>query len=185
MKKLFTLLLVLILIFSLCACDNSQLPHDDNQQLQNNDLTKPVTNLEFWIAENVDNIDFSKYQERYGMFGGHEYYGTGYVPTIDEYRQQVDPEHCVIYTVTSYPDYSDKEQHITGIYITDPKIELYEITLDSSFEDFEYFIQKQGFEITSSNENHRTAEKGKFSITITKEWIRIRVKVENKDGIIF
>ena len=185
MKKLFTLLLVLILIFSLCACDNSQLPHDDNQQLQNNDLTKPVTNLEFWIAENVDNIDFSKYQEKYGMFGGHEYYGTGYVPTIDEYRQQVDPEHCVIYTVTSYPDYSDKEQHITGIYITDPKIEFYEITLNSSFEDFEYFIQKQGFEITSSNKNHRTAEKGQFSITITKEWIRIRVEVENKDGIDF
>ena len=185
MKKLFTLLLVLILIFSLCACDNSQLPHDDNQQLQNNDLTKPVTNLEFWIAENVDNIDFSKYQEKYGMFGGHAYYGTGYVPTIDEYRQQVDPGRCVIYTVTSYPDYSDKEKHITGIYITDPKIEFYEITLNSSFEDFEYFIQKQGFEITSSNENHRTAEKGKFSITITKECIRIRVKVENKDGIIF
>lgn len=185
MKKLFTLLLVLILLFSLCACDNSQLPHDDNQQLQNNDLTKPVTNLEFWIAENVDDFDFSKYQIKSGLMGGTEYYGTGYVPTVDEYGRQVDPEHCVIYTVTSYPDYSDEEQHITGIYITDPKIEFYEITLNSSFEDFEHFIQKQGFEITVSNENHRTAKKGKFLISITKECIRIRVEVENKDGIVF
>lgn len=201
MKKLFTLLWVMILIFSLCACDNSQLPHDDNQQSQgndsqqsqngnedqikNNDLPKPDTNLEFWIGENVDNVDFSKYQEKYGMFGGHEYYGTSYIPTFDEYKQPIDPEHCVLYTVTSYPDYSNKEQHITGIYITDPDIVFYGISLSSSFEDFELSMTEQGFAITGSNENHRTAEKDKLSITITKEWIRIRVDVENKEGIIF
>lgn len=145
----------------------------------------PVSNLEFWISENVDNVDFSGYQEKYGLFGGREYYGTGYVPTIDEYGQQVDPERCVIYTVTSYPDYSDKEQHVTGIYITDPQITFCGISLNSSFYDFELLIKEQGFEITSANENHRTASKGKYSVTITREWIRIRVEVENKDGIIF
>ena len=193
MRKLFILVLIIILIFSMCACNNTQLPDDgnkqtqseNNQQTQNNNLSQPITNLEFWIAENVDDVDFSKYQIKYGMMGGTEYYGTGYVPTVDEYGQQVDPEHCVIYTVTSYPDYANKEQHITHIYITDPKIEFYGITLNSSFEDFEYYIQSQGFEITHSNENSRTAEKGKYSVTITKEWIRIRVEVENKDGIIF
>ena len=193
MKKLVAFIMVLILIFSMCACNNTQLPDDDNkqtqsennQQTQNNNLSQPITNLEFWIAENVDDVDFSKYQIKYGMMGGTEYYGTGYVPTVDEYGQQVDPEHCVIYTVTSYPDYANKEQHITHIYITDPQIEFYGITLNSSFEDFEYYIQSQGFEITHSNENSRTAEKGKYSVTITKEWIRIRVEVENKDGIIF
>ena len=193
MKKLFTLVLVMIVIVSICACNNAQLPNDDNkqtqsedtQQTQNNDLSKPITKLEFWIAENVDDVDFSKYQIKYGMMGGTEYYGTGYVPTVDEYGQQVDPEHCVIYTVTSYPDYSDKEQHITGIYITDPEIAFYGISLNSSFDDFERLITQQGFEITNSNENSRIAEKGKYSITFTKEWIRIRVEVENKDGIIF
>ncbi len=172
MKKLFTLFLVLILIFSLCACDNPRLP-------------SPDTNLEFWIGENVDNVDFSKYQEKYGMFGGREYYGTDYIPTFDEYNQPIDPKHCVLYTVTSYPDYYDKEQHITHIYITDPDIEFYGINLNSSFEDFERLIVEQGFIITGSNENRRTAEKGKYSITITKDWIRIRVEVENKEGIIF
>ena len=193
MKRFFTLLLGLILIFSLCACDNSQLSNNDNQQSQGNneertdnyELLKPDTNLEFWIGENVDNVDFSKYQEKYGMFGGHEYYGTGYIPTFDEYNQPIDPEHCVIYTVTSYPDYSNKEQHITHIYITDPTIEFFGISLNSSFEDFEDCIQKHGFEISHSNENSRTAEKDKYSISITKDCIRIRVKVENKDGIIF
>lgn len=185
MKKILALFLVLILIVSLSACDNEQLPNNNNQQTQNNNLSQPVTNLEFWIAENVDDVDFSKYQIKNGRMGGTDYYGTGYVPTVDEYGQQVDPEHCVIYTVTSYPDYANKEQHITHIYITDPKIEFYGITLNSSFEDFEYYIQNQGFEITHSNENSRTAEKGKYSVTITKEWIRIRVEVENKDGIEF
>ena len=150
-----------------------------------NILPMPGTNLEFWIGENVDDFDFSAYQEKYGLFGGNEYYGAGYVPTIDENGEQVDPERCVIYTVTSYPDYSDKEQHITGIYITDPDISFYGVSLNSSFAEFEDMMQRQGFELTSSNENHRTASKGKYSITITKEWIRIRVEVENKYGIVF
>ena len=148
-------------------------------------LDLPGTNLEFWIGENVDDVDFLKYQIKYGMMGGTEYYGEGYAPTVDEFGQQIDPEGCVIYTVTSYPDYSNKEQHVTGIYITDPEIAFYGISLNSSFDDFERLIKQQGFEITSSNENHRTAQKGKYSITFTKEWIRIRVEVENKYGIIF
>ena len=148
-------------------------------------LDLPGANLEFWIAENVDRVDFSKHQIKYGMMGGTEYYGTGYVPTVDEYGQQVDPEHCVIYTVTSYPDYSDKEQHITGIYITDPVISFYGISLNASIDDFERLITQWGFQITDSNENSRTPQKGKYSITFTKEWFRIRVEVENKEGIIF
>ena len=158
---------------------------EENLIGKNDTLNKPETALEFWIAENVDGVDFSKYQIKYGLMGGTEYYGTGYVPTVDEHGQQIDPEHCVIYTVTSFPDYSDKEQHVTRIYITDPEVEFYGITVNSSFEDFENKIKAQGFEITTSNEHHRTAEKGKYSISITKEWIRIRVKVENKEGIIF
>ena len=37
MKKLFALILTLVLIFSLCACNNSQLPSDKNQQIQSTD----------------------------------------------------------------------------------------------------------------------------------------------------
>ena len=173
------------LLDSQAVCEIIEKYIEENLIGKNDTLNKPETDLEFWIAENVDGVDFSKYQIKYGLMGGTEYYGTGYVPTVDEHGQQIDPEHCVIYTVTSFPDYSDEEQHVTGIYITDPEVEFYGITVNSSFEDFENKIKAQGFEITTSNEHHRTAEKGKYSISITKEWIRIRVEVENKEGIIF
>ena len=100
MRNLFILLLAAILCFSGYTTEK---PNDNI-----NDLSQPLTNLEFWIAQNVDNVDWSKYQEKYGIMGGREFYGTGYTLTLDESGQQVDPEHCVIYTVTSYPDYSDK-----------------------------------------------------------------------------
>ena len=100
MKKMFIFILMLLSL-TLFSC--------------NNNLSQPKTNLEFWIGENVDDVDFSKYQMKYGMFGGNQYYGTGYVPTLGEEGQQVDPEYCVLYTVTSYPDYSSKSQHITSI----------------------------------------------------------------------
>ena len=214
MKKILFILAALTFLFAVLGCDNTSFDKDcqhiwddgieieggnggylmeytctvcgekSQQQITVIPLT-PISNLEFWIGENVDNVDFSKYQEKYGMFGGNEYYGTGYVPTIDVYGQQVDPEYCVLYTVTSFPDYSDKEQHITHIYITDPNVEFFGISMNSSFEDFERLIVKQGFVITYANENQRTAEQGKYSITFTKEWIRIRAKVENKDGIVY
>lgn len=159
--------------------NTGKIPEDETPPAQ------PNTNLEFWIAENVDGVDFSKLQEKYGMFGGREYYGTGYVPTVDENGQQVDPEHCVIYTVTSYPDYSDKEQHITGIYITDPNAEFYGITRNCSFEEFADLIQLQGYKITESGDNFVKAQMGKVWITFTTEWIRIGVEVTNDTGIVF
>ena len=192
MKKIFSLALALMLalIFSLCACNIPMQPNEpsdtgDKNATASDALARPETNLEFWIAENVDGVDFSKYQEKFGMMGGEEYYGEGYIPTLDEHEQQVDPERCVIYTVTSYPDYSNKEKHVTGIYITDPAVEFAGISLSSSFEDFERFAEAEGFEIAVSNENGRVAKMGKYSITFTKECIGISVEIENKNGIIF
>ena len=170
-----------LIVSSLCLLScTTEKPNDDI-----NDLSQPKTNLEFWIAQNVDNVDWPKYQEKYGIMGGREFYGTGYTPTLDEWGQQVDPEHCVIYTVTSYPDYSDKAQHITSIYITDPAIEVYGLTVNSTFDEFESVVKGEGFVISGSNEHYMLAEKGKFSISITKTEIRIRVEVENKTGMEF
>ena len=159
-----------------------------NSEKSPDETTPPTpsnTNLEFWIAENVDQVDFSKFHEKYGMFGGNEYYGTGYVPTRDEHGQQVDPKHYVLYTVTSYPDYADKEQHITHIYITDPNVEFYGISLNSSFDEFTELIRQQGFEITESNDIAVKAEMGSVWVTFTAQWIRIGVEVTNEHGTIF
>ena len=177
MKHLFTILLATILCFSSCTIES---PNDDI-----NELGRPDTNLEFWIAQNVDNVDFSKHQEKYGIMGGREFYGTGYTPTLDERGEQVDPEYCVIYTITSYPDYSDNAQHVTSIHITDPAIVVYGLTLNSSFDEFESVVIGEGFVISGSDENYISAQKSKFSVFITKESIRISVEVENKTGMVF
>ena len=52
MKKITTVLLCIIVLLTLAGCSS-------------NKLEKPETNLEFWIGENVDDVDFSKYQEHY------------------------------------------------------------------------------------------------------------------------
>ena len=173
MKKIVTLLLCIVVLLILVGCSS-------------NKLEKPETNLEFWIGENVDDVDFSNYQMKYGMFGGNMYYGTGYVPTLDENEQQVDPEHCVIYTVTSYPDYMNKAQHITGIEITDPEIEFYGLSINSSKEDIKNVMEEQGFTVIEG-EYGITAEKGKFTFDFNKRYncITIRVEVTNRFGILF
>ncbi|MBP3618549.1 MAG: hypothetical protein J6J38_10985 [Lachnospiraceae bacterium] len=145
---------------------------------------RPVTDLEFWIGENVDEVDFSGYVEKFGLFGGREFYGSGYVPTLDGDRQ-IDPEHCVIYTVTSFPDYSSNKRHVTRITITDPDVTFYGISLNSTHKEFERLITEQGFRITDTAANHHTAKRGKYTVIFTKDSIRINVKVRNLFGIQF
>lgn len=146
---------------------------------------RPVTNLEFWIGAKVDKASFSGYQEKYGLFGGREYYGTGYVPTQDDDGMQIDPEHCVIYTVTSFPDYSSEKSAVTSIYITDPSVEFYGVSLNSSHKEFDKLMKKQGFKITDTGAIPRIAKRGKYTVTFTQKYIRISVNVSNRFGIQF
>lgn len=147
-------------------------------------LEKPETDLEFWITDNVENVDFSKYQEKYGLMGGREYYGSGYVPTTDENGEQRDPEHCVIYTVTSYPDYSSGKSHITRISITDPEVSVYGVTLTSSAEDIKNALTEAGFSVTEKN-GGVIGEKGRFRISFSSDSIYIHADVSNRFGIQF
>ena len=179
MRKLIALALVLTtFLFCLIGCNNDDI----------DDFSQPPSNLEFWIAENVDDVDFSKYQIKYGMMGGTEYYGTGYVPTIDEEGQQVDPEHCVLFTVTSYPDYSSKSQHITYISITDPSIEVFGLTINSTQEEIRYTLEETcgyDFTVEELGGNTLVARKGDYTFSFSPTKITIRVNVTNKQGIIF
>ncbi len=146
--------------------------------------SEPEHDLEFWIAENVDSFDFSGYQQKYGLFGGYEYYGTGYVPTLDENGQQIDPEHCVVYTVTNYPDYSSNSRHITRITITDPAVKIYGLSISSSVDEIKSVMTAEGFTVTESGAGVR-AEKGKIRFTFSGESITISAEVTNHFGIIY
>ena len=147
-------------------------------------IAEPEHDLEFWIAENVDDFDFSSYQAKYGIMGGREYYGTGYGPTLDEDGQQIDPEHCVVYTVTNYPDYSSNSRHVTRIEITDPAVTVYGLSLSSSAEEIRATMTAEGFTVTGSDTALR-AERDNFLFTFSKDKITIRAEVTNHFGIVY
>lgn len=164
MKKRLVSILIIVCVIALLRWILFRVPEKD-------------TNLEFWIAENVDNVDFSSYQEKFGLMGGRQYYGTGYVPLTDENGEQIDPEACVIYTVTAYPDYINKKRHVTRIAVTDPSVTVYGLTLNSSAEEVEETLKSYGF--IKKSEPRNTYAKGKVSIRFSKEAIHINVKVRN------
>ena len=168
MKRAFCAILALVFLLSSCSKPPAEPEHD----------------LEFWIAEDVNDFDFSAYQQRYGIFGGYEYYGTGYVPTLDENGQQVDPEHCVIYTVTNYPDYSSNSLCITRITITDPAVTVYGLSLSSAPEEIKATMTAEGFTVTESGKAVR-AEKGNIRFTFSGDSIIINAEVTNHFGIIY
>ena len=168
MKKLIILLISAILLLSSCTSHPIEPEHD----------------LEFWITQNVDDFDFSSHQPKYGIMGGWEYYGTGYVPTLDENGQQVDPEHCVIYTVTNYPDYSSNSLCITRITITDPAVKVYGLSMTSTHEDIRSTMTAEGFTVTESGTALK-AEKDNLRFTFSKDAITISAEVTNLFGIIY
>lgn len=168
MKKLLLILLPIILLLPSCSPRLSEPEHD----------------LEFWITEDVDDFDFSSYQPKYGIMGGREYYGTGYSPTLDENGQQIDPEHCVVYTVTNYPDYSTNSRHVTRIEITDPAVTVYGLSLSSSAEEIRATMTAEGFTVTGSDTALR-AERDNFLFTFSKDKITIRAEVTNHFGIVY
>ena len=168
MKKLIILIISAILLLSSCTSHPIEPEHD----------------LEFWITQDVDDFDFSSYQPKYGIMGGWEYYGTGYVPTLDENGQQVDPEHCVIYTVTNYPDYSSNSLCITRITITDPVVKVYGLSMTSTHEDIRSTMTAEGFTVTESGTALK-AEKDNLRFTFSKDAIIVNAEVTNHFGIIY
>lgn len=173
MKRAFVVLVCIMILTALAGCA-AGVPE------------KPETNLEFWIAENVDNFDFSGYRERPGMFGGREYYGSGYAPEKDSDGNLTDPAECVVYTVTAYPDYSSGKDHVTGITVTDPNVNVYGLTVDSSPDEIRAAMERSGFrQIEQEGAAGLLFEKGKLRISFTEGCIRLSTEVTNREGIIF
>ena len=170
-KKEFLIIIAVILILSTSFI------------VYRNYLPNPHTNLEFWVVERVKKGDFKDCSPKYGMFGGDQYYGSEYIPEITEGNMQIDPEYCVIYTVTAYPDYMFNNRYVTGIYITDPKIEIYGLTINSSKEDIIKTLKKKGFIVKEGN--GVIAKRGKFTINFYDNSISIRAEKSNIMGIQF
>ena len=158
-KLLLPLLLFCITLFAMVGCTDNKV------------LDKPEdTSLEFWVAQDV-------------------YYGKGYQPAeIIEGSEVLAPEHCVIYTVSPYPDYSSGGQFVTRIAITDPQISVYGITCDSTLQDFDATFENWGCTIQDKGLIH-IATYGKVKIALASydenKELTVWVEVTNKQGIDF
>lgn len=173
MKRIATAILTAIFLFALFGCGEKG-------------VEKSETNLEFWICDNADELDFSNCKERFGIMGGREYYGSAYAPTEDENGEQTDPEKCVIYTVTSYPDYSDKAKHITRITITDPAVNVFGLTVKSTEDEIKTTMDDHGYSLTKSENSYGLSfRKGKISFRFYDNCIQIAADVSNKSHIMF
>ncbi len=176
-KKLLLPLLLLCIVFCNGSCTSDKI------------LAKPEdTSLEFWVLQDVSDIDFSGHYKLHG-FGADFYYGKGYQPAeIIEDSAAIPPEHCVIYTVSPYPDYSSGGQFVTRIAITDPQISVYGITCDSTLQDFDATFENLGCTIQDKGLIH-IATYGKVKIALASydenKELTVWIEVTNKQGIDF
>lgn len=182
MKRILLIfaLIFALLTFSACA-KTSEIPPKSESK-----------NLEFWITENVEKVDFSKHKEIYGWFGARQFYGLGYAPAFDEGGNEMLPEIYVTYLISAWPDYAEGGQYITEIEFTDPKVEVFGLSVNSSFEEFERVFNELGYEVVSSEMGivtERVASKDGISFSLRKinekPVFSINAKVTNRENIIF
>ena len=152
------------------------------------------TTLEFWITENVENVDFSQHNEIYGWMGAREFYGNGYSSTKDEDGNDVKPEHYVTYLITAYPDYADGGQYVTRIDITDPSVSVYGLTVNSTIEEYDAVFRKMSYVISVEERDVNTVFTAtRLGITFelcignngSSRSLTIKAEVTNGEGIVF
>lgn len=182
MKQIALILVLTMLLFNFTSCSGIE---TTPEMLED-------TNLEFWITQDVAETDFSDYYEIVGWFGARQYYGSGYLPASDEDGYEVDPEYYVKYKITAWPDYADGGKYITSIDFNDPKVTVYGLTVDSSFDEFERIFSQMGYELSkdsSENFERNTASKKGISFSLEtidgKRSFSIYAEVTNKKGIVF
>lgn len=188
LKPFVIALLSLACISTLASCTPSPVyPNQPSSSSMPSVYQKPEdTNLEFWITEDVGQVDFSVYQETSFMYGAKEFYGTGYQAVFDEAGNTTRPDHYVIYCITAYPDYADGGQYVTGIEITDPHITCYGLTVDASLEDFDKIFSDMGFTVSSpSKVTHRAVKDNITFLFEQGKRLKIDAKISNRDGIVY
>ncbi len=146
---------------------------------------KPAdTALEFWITQDMKNVDLSSHEEIEGWIGAREYYGKGYGS---------DSEYHVKYLITAYPDYADGGAYVTEITVTDPAVSVYGLTVTSSAEEFKEVFGGMDFALTEEQRGAQLVHTAKkhgisFSLYTAKDTqslpaLVITADVTNKENI--
>ena len=168
---------------------SSQVP----EKLLNRDPKPEQTSLDLWILQDVSVNDWSDYAKikSYGYF--HEYIGKSYKPQFDENGAFIEPEEYVKYLVSSWPSYMGAGQYVTNIYITDPGVTFFGLTVESTVDEFDEVLTKNGFkrEIRDTDLDPCAEYKESwcnsfYSVTVTKRsdkcFVDINAPVSNRAG---
>ena len=199
MKRLFAFIIAALAVCSLfVACKNGNAA---TARIAFEEALKTDTDLEFFILDDVMNADFSDFQELYGVFGAREYAPKRYgIPDANPDLQQI-PEQCVVFKVSAWPDHADGGAFVTDITVTDPKVRLFGLTIDSTAEEFIEKCKPLGYKkvdkpdvwdqagVNSIEFACVKSNDGKYYIILEKtaerSYIRIMAPVSNRSGIIF
>lgn len=166
MKKtvLIALIIVsaLLVVFAGCGADDVSL-----------DVKPEKTNPEFWVKYEVEDEESLGKRMWRNSSEPAWYLAKGYEPSGFDKNGNSNglPEEYVLYAVYPYPRNSDSKK-IVSIKITDPKISVYGITLNSSEADFEKTFRKLACEIAVSKlangDVHIGARKGNVNVGLSK-----------------
>lgn len=146
------------------------------------------TTLEFWICDDVLQVDWSGHDEILGWFGAREFLGKGYHLKEGAEYPDMYPDVWVSYKLTAWPDYSDGGNYITRIEITDPAVSVYGLTVESEPEEFERVMKSMGYKVEWTDTGIQGASKGRFIFLIDRgdePVFRIIADVSNRKGIVF
>lgn len=148
--------------------------------------------LDFWINENVDEVDFSGYTKGEDLsafdFSGYsqlekqkgdeKYIGSKYSTEALEDGGIAYPAACVEYTVSQN---TNGNKVISKIEITDPEVSIYGISTNSSFNDFDKVFTGLGYRVRIAGEHGELYWVEKDGIKITFEENRIMLMVVEKN----
>ena len=146
-------------------------------------------NLDFWLTEDVSGADQSVYEYHPG-FGGYTLYGKGYVSKKDADGAVLEePDPYVEYNISGYPDVLD-EYVVTLIFITDPAVEVYGLTVDTPVDEFERIMTDLGFSRVETDVQGRyTYKRGKTEVTLFRQYdyayLMFGLEITNKEQVVF
>ena len=152
-------------------------------------LDKPVnTNLKFWITQKVTYKDFTEDTYIPGWFGAEEYLDSRYEAIIGDEQDAMSyriPDIHVTYLVTAYTDYTSPQTAITRIEITDPEINVYDVGIQSTKEEIEQAMLKEGFMQHKGSDGNDSYYKNNCVFYFTDSKLTINAYVTNKNNVVF
>lgn len=179
MKRIAVILGVLLCILC-CGCTEQRRIAPYVSAINQN------ADFDLLFLQDVKNADLSEFGYLPG-FGCSGYYHKKYENCFSDADEITYPDNgaYVLYTVTSYPDYSDNTRFVTRIEITDPAVAFCgDNTVTDCERMFDYF-RKQGFKVAQESWG-LSATKGRLRIQWdTNTRLTIGYEVQNRNGIVF